>query len=180
MSSDEVGAAVSREFRRQSIRRFLIKGAGIAGIVAGGLIGASVPRAADYTAELRREATVEKYVCDSLLDKYTGMTAIFKGGKEKAFLGDDDIDPALKDLYSEHKARGALYAREAGAVESGAKHALVSAASHPGVAYDAVRSNFGKAALADSRTWKNGGAGALAGGLFGVTCVAYATRKRRR
>lgn len=180
MVRDDIGIEVNREIRRQKVRGFFIKTAGIAGIIGGGLVGASAPRTSDYVAELNREATVQQYVCDSILDKYTGITAIFKGGKENALLNDKKLDPQIKDLYREHKARGAEYTQEAAAVSDGSKHVAYSIAAHPRVAYGAFRANFGKAALTDDTTWKMAGAGAAAGGLVGAIGVAVLTRRKRK
>ena len=180
MARDDVSIAVDKELRRRKIRGFFIKTTGLVGIVAGGLVGASAPRTSDYVAELKREATVQQYVCDSILEKYTGITAIFKGGKENALLNDKKLDPQIKDLYREHKARGAEYTQEATAVLNGSKPIAYSVASHPGVAYGAFRANFGKAAITDDSTWKMAGAGAAAGGLVGAIGAAVLTRRKRK
>ena len=177
-SEDDVDVAVKRELRRRGVRRFLGRVGLLIGLVLGGLGGAAVPTQATYTDALERQASVERYAADSILDKYTSILSLLEGGKEAAFLRDEKVDPQVKELYREHRQKATALGAEARALTDGLKSLLASIVTYPGLALQAGVEGLGRPDLLDTQVYKQAGAGALAGGLLGLVLGRLATRRR--
>ena len=177
-SEDDVAVAVKKELRRRGFRRFLGRVGLLIGLVLGGLGGAAVPTQSTYTDALQRQANVERYAADSILDKYTSLLSLLEGGKEATFLRDEKIDPQVKELYREHRQKATELGAEASALTDGAESLLASIVTHPGLAFQAGVEGLGKPDLLDTQVYKQAGAGALAGGLVGLALGRLATRRR--
>jgi hypothetical protein len=179
MSEDPViTRAVNKEFRRRGLRRFLIKAGLVVGLVLGGLGGVALPTQSTYTDALHRQAHVEQYAADAILDKYTSILSYFEGGKEGAFLRNEKIDAGIKDLYREHKRKATAYDAEAKTLTDGVQSLSISIVTHPGLGIRAGIEGLGKPDLLDGQVYKHAGAGALAGGLVGLGLAALVTRRR--
>jgi hypothetical protein len=174
----DVATAVKKELRRRGFRRFLVRVGLLIGLVVGGLGGAAVPTQSTYTDALRRQARVEQYAADSILDKYTSILSYFEGGKEAAFLRDEKIDPRAKELYRDYRRKATEFDAEARTLTGGAQSLPVSIVTHPGLAIRAGIEGFGKPDLLHAQVYKQVGAGALAGSLVGWGLAALITRRR--
>jgi hypothetical protein len=175
-----VTRAVHKELRRRGLRRFLIKAGLVVGLVLGGLGGAAFPTQSTYTDALHRQAHVEQYAADTILDKYTSILSYFEGGKESAFLRNEKIDAGIKDLYREHKRKATAYDAEAKTLTDGVQSLSNSIVTHPGLAIQAGIEGLGKPDLLNAQVYKHAGAGALAGALVGFGLAALVTRRRGR
>ena len=181
MSQDnDVDAAVKKELRRRGFRRFLVRVGLVFGFVLGGLGGAAVPTQSTYTDSLHRQAGVERYAADAMLDTYTSILSYLEGGKEAAFLRDEKIDPRTKQLYRDHRRKAAELDAEAAAVTDQAQSLPASIVSHPWMAVRSGIEGLGKPDLLDAQVYKQAGAGALAGSLAGVSLAALFTRRHGR
>jgi hypothetical protein len=179
MSEDPVVTrAVKKEFRRRGLRRILIKAGLVVGLVLGGLGGAAVPTQSTYTDALHRQAHIEQYAADAILDKYTSILSYLEGGRESAFLRNEKIDAGIKDLYREHKRKATAYDAEAKALTDGVQSLSTSIVTHLGLAIQAGIEGLGKPDLLDAQVYKQAAAGALAGGLVGLGLAALVTRRR--
>lgn len=181
MSRDnDVDAAVRKELRRRGFRRFLVRVGLVLGFVLGGLGGAAVPTRSTYTDALHRQAGVERYGADAMLDTYTNILSYLEGGREAAFLRDEKIDPRTKQLYLDHRRKAAELDAEAGTVTDQARSLPASIVTHPGIAVRSGIEGLGKPDLLDTQVYKQAGAGALAGSLAGMSLAALLTRRHRR
>jgi len=79
----DVRRAVHKEFRRRGFRRFLVRVGLVLGLILGGLVGAAVPTQSTYTDALHRQAQVEQYAADAILDKYTSILSYLEGGRRR-------------------------------------------------------------------------------------------------
>ncbi len=176
----EVATVVKKELRRRGFRRFLVRVGLLFGLVLGGLGGAAVPTQSTYTDALHRQAGIEQYAADAILDKYTNILSYFEGGKEAAFLRAEQIDPRIKELYREHRRQATDLDAEATALTGGGRSLPVSIVTHPGLAIQAGTEGLGKPDLLHTQVYKQAGAGALAGALVGWGLAALATRSREK
>ena len=174
---DDVDAAVKKELHRRGFRRFLVRVGLVLGFVLGGLGGAAVPTQSTYTDALHRQAGVERYAADAILDTYTSILSYLEGGKEAAFLRDEKIDPRMKQPYRDHRRKAVELDAEARALTDQARSLPVSIATHPGIALQAGVEGLGKPDLLDTQVYKQAGAGALVGSLAGLSLAALATRR---
>ena len=179
-SEDDVAVAVKKELRRRGFRRFLGRVGLLIGLVLGGLGGGAVPTQSTYTDALQRQANVERYAADSILDKYTSLLSLLEGGKEATFLRDEKIDPQVKELYREHRQKATELGAEARALADGLKSLLASIVTYPGLALQAGVEGLGRPDLLDTQVYKQAGAGALAGSLAGLSLAALLTRRHGR
>jgi hypothetical protein len=175
---NDVATVVRREFRRRGFRRFLVRVGLVIGLVLGGLCGAAVPTQSTYTDALNRQAHVERYAADAILDKYTSILSYLEGGKEAAFLRDEKIDPRTKELYRDHRRKATEFDAEGRALADGVQSLPVSIVTHPGLAIGAGIEGLGKPDLLDAQVYKQAGAGALLGSLVGWGLAALVTRRR--
>jgi hypothetical protein len=173
----DVATAVKHEFRRRGFRRFLVRVGLLLGLVLGGLGGAAVPTRSTYTDALHRQAGVEQYAADAILDKYTSLLSYLEGGKEAAFLRAEKVDPRIKELYRDHRRKAAELDAEAKALADGVRSLPASIVTHPGLATQAGIEGLGKPDLLHTQVYKQAGAGALAGGLLGWCLAALVTRR---
>ena len=180
MSDDAaVTRMVEKEFRRRGLRRFLLRAGLALGIVLGGFAGAAVPTRATYVDALDRRARSEDDAATAILATYTSVLAYLEGGREAAFLRDGKVDPAIKQLYREHRHRAEACSAEARTLSDGVQSLVVSLLTHPRLALRAGLEGLGKPDLFDAQVYKQAGGGALAGGLAGLALAALATRRRR-
>ena len=176
---NDVRTVVRREFRRRGFRRFLVRVGLVMGLVLGGLVGAAVPTQSTYTDALHRQAQVEQYAADAILDKYTSILSYLEGGKEAAFLRNEKIDAKIKELYREHRRKAIELDAEARALTDGAGSLPVGIVTHPGLAIRAAIEGLGKPDLLHAQVYKQAGAGALTGCLVGWGLAALVTHRRR-
>ena len=175
----DVRRAVHKEFRRRGFRRFLVRVGLVLGLILGGLVGAAVPTQSTYTDALHRQAQVEQYAADAILDKYTSILSYLEGGKEAAFLRNEKIDARVKELYQEHRHQSTGLDREAKAVTERVQGLPVSIATHPMLAVRAGIEGLGRPDLLHTQVYKQAGAGALLGCLVGWGLAAFVTHRRR-
>jgi hypothetical protein len=175
---DDVRTEVNREFRRRGLRRFVVRGGMLIGLVLGGLGGAAVPTRSTYTKALHAQANVEQYAADAILDKYTSILSVFEGGKEAAFLRAEKVDPQVKELYRDHRRKATELEAEARALADGAQSLPRSIVTHPGLAVRAGIEGLGQPDLLHAQVYKQAGAGALLGCLVGWGLAAMVTRRR--
>ena len=176
---DEVRSVVHKEFRRRGFRRFLVRVGMVMGLLLGGLAGAAIPTLATYTDALHRQAQVEQYAADAILDKYTSILSYLEGGKEAAFLRNEKIDARVKELYQEHRRQATGLEAEAKAVTEGTRGLPVSIVTHPVLAMRAGIEGLGKPDLMHTQVYKQAGAGALVGCLLGWALAAFVTHRGR-
>ena len=180
MSHDkEVAIAVKKEFRRRGFRRFVVRVGLVIGLVLGGLCGAAVPTRSTYTAALHRQAQVDQYAADAVLDKYTSILSYLEGGKEAAFLRDEKIEARTKELYRDHRQKATELDAEAKALVDGARSLPLSIVTHPGLAFRTGIEGLGKPDLLHAQVYKQAIAGALVGTLVGLILGMFVTRRRR-
>ena len=181
MSRDnDVDVAVKKELRRRGFRRFLVRVGLVFGFVLGGLGGAAAPTRSTYTDALLRQAGVERYAADAMLDTFTSVLSYLEGGKEAAFLRDEKVDPRTKQLYRDHRRKAADLDAEARAVTDQDRSLPASIVTHPGIAVRSGIEGLGRPDLLDTQVYKQAGAGALAGSLAGICLAALLTRRHGR
>jgi hypothetical protein len=176
---DDVRTMVHREFRRRGFRRFFVRVGLVMGLILGGLVGVAVPTQSTYTDALHRQAQVEQYAADAILDKYTSLLSYLEGGKDAAFLRNEKIDARVKELYREHRRQATGLDAEAKAVTEGVRDLPVSVVTHPMLAMRAGIEGLGKPDLLHTQVYKQAGAGALVGCLVGLGLAALVTHRRR-
>jgi hypothetical protein len=174
----EVATEVKKELRRRGFRRFVVRVGLVIGLVLGGLTGAAIPTRSTYTDALHRQAEVERYAADAILDTHTSVLSYLEGGKEAAFLRDEKIQTRTKELYRDLRRKATDLDAEAKALASGTQSLPVSILAHPGLAFRAGVDGLGRPDLMHTQVYKQAGAGALAGGLLGMVLGATAMRRR--
>jgi hypothetical protein len=176
----DVERVVNKEFRRRGVRRVAVRGGLVVGFLLGGLGGAAIPTQSTYTDALQRQANVEHYAADAILDRFTSILSVFEGGKEAAFLRAEKIDPKIKDLYRDHRRKAAELSAAAKALTDGVQSLPLSLVNHPLLAMRAGFEGLGKPDLLRTQVYKQAGAGALAGSVVGWMLAAMVTRRKDR